>query len=341
MQSPINLGPKILEPVNALKEANMKLKKEYLILTAVMVALILYLALHRSNRTHYTLPEISSIPGKHISKIEFEKADGTVVLNKKDNSWHIGPKEYPADSDKIEDILNIIENLRVTALVSESKNYVRYDLNPDKKIHIKAWQGKSLIREFDIGKPAATYQHTFVKLAEDPNVYHARGDFRQKFDPTVEDLRDKTVLLFVQKDLREIKIVGDKKIVALDLEQVVTADGEKKDAADKAGKSSGPQASWVDANGKKVDAVKVGRLLGFLNRLECEAYMDDSKKDDFKHPIYTVTLQGAKEYTLSIFIKKNKDEKTYPAVSSENDYPFLLSDTQINSLKANIDEIKK
>ena len=213
--------------MNALKEANMKLKKEYLILTAVMVALILYLALHRSNRTHYTLPKISSIPGKHISKIEFKKADGTVVLNKKDNIWNIGPKEYPADSDKIEDILNVIENLKVTALVSESKNYVRYDLNPDKKIHVRAWQGESLIREFDIGKAAATYQHTFVKLAKDPNVYHARGDFRQKFDPTVEDLRDRTVLSFVQKDLREIKIARNKKTVALDLKQVVEANGKK------------------------------------------------------------------------------------------------------------------
>ena len=177
----------------------MTIKKEYLILTAVMVALILYLALHRSNRTHYTLPKISSIPGKHISNIEFKKADGTVVLNKKDNIWNIGPKEYPADSDKIEDIINVIENLKVTALVSESKNYVRYDLNPDKKIHVRAWQGESMIREFDIGKPAATYQHTFVKLAKDPNVYHARGDFRQKFDPTVEDLRDRTFLLFVKR----------------------------------------------------------------------------------------------------------------------------------------------
>ena len=327
--------------MNALKEANMKLKKEYLILTAVMVALILYLALHRSNRTHYTLPKISSIPGKHISKIEFKKAAGTVVLNKKDNIWNIGPKEYPADSDKIEDILNVIENLKVTALVSESKNYVRYDLNPDKKIHVRAWQGESLIREFDIGKAAATYQHTFVKLAKDPNVYHARGDFRQKFDPTVEDLRDRTVLSFVQKDLREIKIARNKKTVALDLKQVVEANGKKKDAAAKTGKSSEPQTAWVDTNGKKVDAVKVGRLLGFLNRLECEAYIDDSKKDVFKDPVYAVTLQGPREHSLSIFAKENKDEKTYPAVSSENDYPFLLSDTQIDSLKANIDEIKK
>ena len=319
----------------------MTLKKEYFILTAVIVALILYLVFHRSNRTHYTLPEISSIPGKQISKIELAKADGTVVLIKKDNTWHIGPKEYPADSEKIKDILNVIENLKVTALVSESKNYVRYDLNPDKKINVKAWRGKSLIREFDIGKAAATFQHTFVKLAKDPNVYHARKDFRQKFDRTVEDLRDRTVLSFVQKDLREIKIARDEKAVALDLKQVVEADGEKKNAADGTGKSPGPQAAWVDTNGKKVDSAKVGRLLGFLNRLECEAYMNVSKKDDFKDPVYSVTLQGARKYTLSIFAKKNKDEKTYPAVSSENAYPFLLSDTQIDSLKANIDEFKK
>ncbi len=317
----------------------MTIKKEYFILTIVMVTLILYLAFHRSNRTHYTLPEISSIPGKQISKIEISKADRTVVLNKKDNTWHIGPKEYPADSEKIKDILNVIENLKVTALVSESKNYVRYDLNPDKKINVKAWQGKSLIREFDTGKAAATFQHTFVKLAKDPNVYHARKDFRQKFDRTVEDLRDRTVLSFVQKDLRQIKIIRDKKAVTLDLKQVVEADGEKKNAAAKTGKSPELQATWVDANGKKMDAVKVGRLLGFLNRLECEAYMDNSKKDDFKDPVYAVTLQGAREYTLSIFAKKTKDEKTYPAVSSENDYPFLLSDTQIDSLKSHIAEI--
>jgi uncharacterized protein (DUF1499 family) len=319
----------------------MNFKKEYFILAAVMVALILYLALHRSNRTHYTLPEIAAIPGNQISKIEFKKADRTLVLNKKDSTWYIGPKEYLADSGKIEDILNVIENLKVTALVSESKNYVRYDLNQDKKIHVKAWQGKSLIREFDIGKEAATFQHTFVKLAKGPNVHHARGDFRQKFDRTVEDLRDRTVLSFVQKDLREIKLILDKKTVVLDLKQVVKADSDKKDPAGKTGKSSEPQTEWVDTKGEKVDAVKVGRLLGFLNRLECEAYMDDSKKMVLKDSVYAVTLQGAKEYTLSIFAKKNKDEKTYPAVSSENDYPFFLSDTQIDSLKANIDEIKK
>ncbi|RLB78243.1 MAG: hypothetical protein DRH24_14785, partial [Deltaproteobacteria bacterium] len=41
------------------KEVTMKIKKEYFILTGVMAALILYLVLHRSDRTHYKLPDIT------------------------------------------------------------------------------------------------------------------------------------------------------------------------------------------------------------------------------------------------------------------------------------------
>ncbi|MEJ2657927.1 MAG: DUF4340 domain-containing protein, partial [Desulfobacterales bacterium] len=192
----------------------MKLKKEYFILGAVLVALVLYLALHRSNRTNYQLPELSPVPEKKISKLEITTADKSIVLNKTDNTWSIEPKGYPADSTKVKNMLDIIENLKLTALVSESKNYVRYDLGNDKNIHVKAWVGKTLERDFYIGKTAPTFQHTFVKLADDPNVYHARQEFRRKFDMSVNALRDKTVLSYAQNNIREITLAHDKKTVS-------------------------------------------------------------------------------------------------------------------------------
>lgn len=118
----------------------MKLKKEYFILAAILVALILYLALHRSNRTHYQLPELSEVTGKHISKLEITTAGNSIIFNQKDNTWNIEPNGYRADSTKVKNILNVIEKLKLTALVSESKNYIRYDLSNDKNIHVKAWQ---------------------------------------------------------------------------------------------------------------------------------------------------------------------------------------------------------
>jgi len=63
------------------------------------------------------------------------------------------------------------------------------------------------------------------------------------------------------------------------------------------------------------------------------------KKDDLKNPTYAVALKGDKEYSLSIFAKKDKDAKTYPAISSENDYPFLLSGSQVESIKSMIEDI--
>jgi hypothetical protein len=317
----------------------MKIKKEYFILAGVMVALILYLVLHRSNRTHYKLPDIIGVSGKQISKLEIGKADKTLVLNKKDNTWFIDPNGYPADTDKVKNMLDVIEKLTLTALVSESKNYVRYDLTNDKKITVKAWEGKTLSREFDIGKAANTYQHTFVKLAKDSNVYHARGDFRRKFDRTVEDLRDKTVLSYTQKDIREITLTKEKMTLTLTQKQILEQEGKKMDKPDKISEKPETQIVWQDAEGKKTDTVKVDRLLNLLSPLECETYITDAKKDDFKSPTYAVVLKGDKEYSLSVFSKKDKDAKTYPAISSENDYPFLLTESQMESIKSKIEDI--
>ena len=72
-------------------------------------------------------------------------------------------------------------------------------------------------------------------------------------------------------------------------------------------------------------------------RLECETYITAAKKDDFKNPTCAVVLKGDKEYSLSVFAKKDKDAKTYPAISSENEYPFFLSDSQVDKIKSKID----
>jgi hypothetical protein len=318
----------------------MKLKKEYFILTAILVALILYLALHRSNRTHYQLPELSEVTGKHISKLEITTSGNSIIFNQKDNTWYIEPKGYRADPTKVKKMLDVIEKLKLTALVSESKNYIRYDLNNDKNIDVKAWQGNTLLREFDIGKTAPTYKHTFVKLPNDPNVYHARGDFRRNFDRPVDDFRDKTILSYSQNTIQGIKLTHEGKTIYISRKEIPETLPEKKDEpADKASKEAKTKTVWEDTDGHEVAPFKVNSLLSFLNSLECERYLDDSKKEDFKNPIYNVTLKGEKEYSLLVFAKKDKDAKNYSAISSENESPFSLSDTQVDTIKSKLGEI--
>lgn len=321
----------------------MKLKKEYVLLAAVIIGLVAYLVFQKSDRTHYRLPEPAKISKDDISRIEIKAPGRTVELKKKDGAWVIGPKEYPMDKNRIKDILETIDSLKLTALISESKNYVRYDLNEAKKITVKAWSGKSLLREFDIGKTAPTYQHTFVKLADDPNVYHARGYFRTRFDKSVDDFRDKAVLSFNKVEIKEVDIVNnnDKYIVL----RKAAAAGDKDDKAAKDGKTDTgaglKKTEWQTTVGKPVESEKLESLLSTLSDLGCDGYVEDAKKEDFKDPIFSVTLKGAKEYSLAVFPKLKEDASEYPAMSSQNPYVFQLSDNRVDYLRRTVAEEKK
>ncbi len=319
----------------------MKIKKEYIILVIIIIALSLYLILRNPNRTFYELPEIPSVSGKNISKIEIANTNSTITLNKIDDKWYISPEKYLADTAKVKNMLETIENLNLTVLVSESKNFERYDLNKEKKINIKAWSNDTLSREFEVGKVATSYRHTFIKIAGDDRVYHSRDNFRGKFDKTVDDLRDKNVLSFEQIEIQEIRITKDGESMVLSRKQVPVE--IKTDQKSDTQSSSPPKEEtvWNSADGKEIDSSVMRRIIAALSNLQCEKYIGDSKKSDFPDPIYTLELKGVKKYTLSIFTQNEKDDQNYPAISSENDYPFLLSKHRVEKIIKPIDEILK
>lgn len=319
----------------------MKVKKEYIVLAAIIVALSLYLILRNPDMTQYELPNIPEVAKTDISKIEISKNDAGIVLSQRDNKWHMDPEGYLADEDKVNSMLESMEKLTVSALVSESKNYGRYDLDDDKKIGVKAWAGETLKRDFEVGKTASSFRHTFLKLSGDDRVYHARGDFRSNYDQTVEALRDKTVLSFGQNEIQEIQITKGKEVIAFSRTQAPVEVGTSEDDAAESPPETGTKTVWQTADGKEGDETQVERLLNALSDLRCDKYISDQKKEELTDPVYIFQLKGTQEYTLSLFAKKDEDAKSQPAISSENDYPFLLPDWQAKNLMKTPDEMLK
>jgi Domain of unknown function (DUF4340) len=310
----------------------MRIKKEYFVLGAIIVALSVYLLARNSNRTQYDLPEISEIPPSEISKIEIARPDGNILLQKRDGQWLLLPEEYKADKSRVENMVGVIQSLRLTALVSSSGNTGLYDLDEGHKIAVKAWQGEKLAREFDIGKAAGSFQHTFVKLSGDERVYHAMGSFRGDFDQSAEALRDKTVLSFDRKSIQEIHLAGGQKTLTL-VRTEVPAEAKTGDEGKDGGQGEQMEATWKTPEGKAGKKDEVERLLNTLSSLRCEKYVDGKKKEDFAEPLYTVRLKGAQEYSLSLFAKATKEDNSTPAVSSENPHPFFLPDWQIKNIE--------
>ena len=336
----------------------MKLKKEYIILPVIIVALVLYLVLYKSNRTNYTLPKLEKATAKQINKIEIKKSENTIVLNKKDDAWFIGAEAFPANSSKIDKMVDVISDLTLSALVSESKNYTRYELDNPQKITVKAYEGNTLRRAFDLGKAAATSQHTFVKLAENPNVYHARGNFRSTYDQTVSDLRDKIVMSFKQDEITEITVTRDKTTIRLKQKEIDDSSAQsEKDKDAKPAKDEKPAKDdksvppvlkkkiWESADGQKVNENEINSLLTMLSDYKCDSYADGQTKDDLTNPLTEITLKDSAEHTLALFTKTDdktdKSAKNTPAVSSANAYPFFLSDTQVENLNKKFDAVIK
>lgn len=319
----------------------MKIKKEYIILIAVIIALSLYLILRSPDRTQYQLPTLPDVFSFEISKIEISKPDTSIAMNIKDDIWHIAPQGYPANTDSIINLLDSIEKLPLTALVSESKNYTRYDLNDEKKITVRAWAEDTLRREFEVGKATASRTHTFVKLAGDHRVYQAQGNLRPLFDLTVDRLRDKRVLSFERTEIQEIHIAKGQKSVIFSRKQVPLKVSAGQEAGDESPPSPKSKTIWQSADGREADEFRLNRLLATLSNLRCQKYIDGSKKEDFTKPVYTLKMKGAREYSLSIFAKTDKDAKNNPAISSENDYPFILPAWLVNKIMVNPSEVFK
>jgi hypothetical protein len=313
----------------------MKVKKEYLILAVIIITAGLYLAFHKTDRTQYKLPDISKIEIDDITRMEITARGNAVALGKKGTEWFIAPQGYPADGAKIKRMLFEIEEIVITDLVSESKAYARYQLDDEKKITVRAWAKDKLQREFDIGKEAATYQHTFIRLSGDLNVYHARGDFRRKFDHNADELRDREVLAFDPDTVKSIRVTVGQDTLEMTRKETSSEDSQE---AEKEGKqpTGPPKPVWLAADGQEVDSSALDSFLSSINNLMCENYLEGRQKAEFKNSIFEISLEGEQAYTLSIFKKAAEKDEELPAISSFNAYPFTLSSGKLDRLKKTV-----
>ncbi|MBF0572317.1 MAG: DUF4340 domain-containing protein [Desulfamplus sp.] len=335
------------------------MKKEYIILGLIIIALSAYLITNKTDRDNYSLPSISEINVADIVEINLEKDGKNILISKKDSSWIVGSvadKTYPADQESITKILDIVKALKVSALVSESGNLTPYELDAKNKINVTVKSKTATVRKFEIGKTAPSFRHTFVKLDGSKSVYHAEKSFRRDFEKTVDDLRDKKVLSFDKNKITNITLKkGDI------IKEVAIKDGkpvEKKD--EKAQDSSKDEKSAdnkIDENksgenksdDKKADNLLTSKnneaiegILATLSDLKCNSFTDTENKNEFKdkgiEEIAKVTLKADANKELSFVIYKKDAKENYPAITSENVYPFLLTTYEGNDIITKIDD---
>jgi hypothetical protein len=310
----------------------MTIKKEYIILISIIGLLTAYLLVQNKDRTHYELPEIRQIEKSDITKIKIKRSGSEIILSRENDAWVISSQNFPADSRAVENMLDAFAGLTLTALVSESKNYSRYELDEDRKIGVEAFTGDNSLQIIEVGKPASSHRHTFIRLADDHRIFHAENNLRSTFDKTVSGLRDKVVMRINEE-------IGE--LILRKGEEELSLSREEPPISVEPGQGSGEgqpemENRWITADGRKPKDSEVNDIVNTLSNFSCDGYIEDKGKEDFASPVYSVTLKGLKEYSVSFFEKQGDK---YEAISSESNYPFLISGWKAEKVMKDFDAL--
>ncbi len=312
----------------------MKLKKEYIILFLIILALVLYLLSRKQDKIEYELPILNTIQTSEVSKIEILFKGNTLAINRTGDKWTLGSKGYRADKNRVKNILDFLERVIPVTMASDSKNYTRYGLDDDSKIEVSAFSNDSRIRKLDIGYSVSGHDYTFVRLENDHRVYHVKGKARNLFETDLDGLRDKTVLSFDRNSIKSIIMQKDDKTYEITVSSVEPLPSEERNEPEE------PENPWRDNQGNEVNEDIPESILSTLTNLKCEKFLYDSQKTGSKKEVLKITLTGEKDYTLTIFEKADEDDE-YSALSLESPDPFILSEWKAEKLINSIDKMEK
>jgi hypothetical protein len=276
----------------------------------LIIGLGIFLWRDKANHVQYQLPPIDPVPTSSISQVTLTQGEDTLVVRKNDGKWTIPPRGYPASQGQVERILQALSDLQLTALVSESKHYERYDLNGKQAIEVTARDQDTVLRRFFVGKAASNYQSTYVRLPDDPNVYLAKSNLRSALDVDVTSLQDKTVLSFAPDHIQDMKIQTTNGTAHFTLQT---------------NPKNGTEQRWVAAQNQDANATLINKLTTQLSGLKCAEYIDDKEKGDFVSPKIWISLHGENDHELQLFSQDGMETDELAGISSDNPFPFRLS----------------
>jgi hypothetical protein len=292
--------------------------KKYILPTVALVvvigALVAYLLLRQGNQVYYTVPELRQVAHTAISELTIQVGTDTEITlaeDEEEDIWRIQPEGWPADPTGVDRLTRAMASLTLTDLVSVSERYDRYELGED-AILVTAGSGDATIRNVRIGKRAPSYDHTYVVVEGDSNVYMAEGNLRQLFDTEKNRLRDKAVLSFDPESVTELTAQLQDEVITI-----------RKAASAPAPEGEEAEQTWVDDSGTEWDSEEMDDLLTNLSTLKCMNYRDEDTPPG--PPVLFLTVQAEEEHTLTIY---EGGQGGYPGQSSDNDYWFFLSTYQ-------------
>lgn len=252
-------------------------------------------------------------------------ADRQIVAKKSGDEWRLTtPLDTAADTTTVKNIINAIAEAEVKKTFEHAADLAQYGLDqPFVKVTVKI-KDKELPTIL-VGKSTPVGFSAYIKKADEQNVLLTTAAFRAGMDKQVKDLRDKTLLNFVDKDVRRVEISGDGKDVAL---------VQKDDRWT----IERPAAYTADAAAMRsfLSALRSMRAVDFATDAPTDLISYGLDKPRLKVRLYL----GADNAEKDILIGKENENKQLYVKGSGQPAVYLVSDWTLRDLDKNANDFR-
>ncbi len=194
----------------------------------LLLLVVLSLVFDNSNRSSGFKAELVDLDSSKITAILInppgEKEN--IELKRTDSKWSVklDNKWYNANNTQIESILQQYMDLRATRLAAKDESrWAEYHVNDSLGTRVQVFQGNKIVSDMYLGRfsyrqdPNANpymrqqpLMFTFVRLADDKEVYSTEGMIGMSFNRSSADFRDKKIVDFDKSSVHTISVHSPK-----------------------------------------------------------------------------------------------------------------------------------
>lgn len=283
-------------------------KKTIIQLTSI-AALLLLIAAGALRQEDTAIQSPSPWEGE-ADRIEISSKQGEIILQRKEDSWKVGKKLYPADQGKVLQMTDALNKLELRELVSKRGDLKRYGLKNDDRIQVRVFSEDRPLRELSIGK-SALGSTSYISFAGRGGIFLAAGDLRYLFDTDEESLRNKQIIALSSSDIIAVNIEGPE------------VDYSIRKAAEK--------GLWYipELKGMEEDQEKISAFISQLSRISAQGF--STEQDTDAEALWSFTIQ-AQEEERELSVITQESEQSWIAASPESREAFTISSYKADQL---------
>lgn len=260
---------------------------------------------------------------EEVDKIEVINSGKTQELSKTGGQWLVSSAgNAKADQTAVSEFLENIKEMTKKEIASANPDKARnFEVSEEKGVQIKLYKGENQLADFFVGKAGPDFNSTYVRAANEDNVYATEGYVRMYFDKS--DFRDLIILNFDKEKVSEMVIEksGSDSVIL-----------QKKDGAWK--------AEWYDKF--EMDEDKVNSLLSSLSKLKAKDIITDKDAaaaglENVKDRV-VIKFEDGSDEALNIGSKSDGD---YYIKRSAADTIYTLAESRIGEMLKGKDDFSK